>query len=1033
MNSTLAVGISSLTADGTSQTTVTVKLKDAQGNALTTGGATVGITSTSGTVSAVTDNHNGTYTASLTAPVTVGTATVTATVGGSALTGTATVQFVAGAPSSVNSTLAVANSSLTADGTSQTTVTVKLKDSQGNALTTGGATVGITSTSGTVSAVTDNHNGTYTATLTAPVTVGTATVSATVGGSALTGTATIQFVPGAPSSVNSTLAVGNSSLTADGTSQTTVTVKLKDAQGNALTTGGATVGITSTSGTVSAVTDKHNGTYTATLTAPVTVGAATVSATVGGSLLASVAVVQLVPGEVSSSRSTVTASDLVVRADGQSQATINVKLKDEYDHPLEGRQVQLQAQDGSSVIKDVYGWTNVDGLTSFSVSNLAAETVTYTVKEMASSILLDQTVSIAFTYDQPPAVELNMDPAGPTFGSVNVKVTASVYGEFNQVSSMKWAAGSRTVTDFDTQGTEITDHFTVQKNGIYSVYVKDTAGNANVSLIEIQNIVPLSSNADLKVWQLLGLGGPVPFDFDPGKSNSNLVVNHPVYGLKMLLTPADVYSAVYVNEHQVGNNSLTGEYVLATGQNKFEVRVKAQDDSMKTYTLNVTRLADSVPDPIPAPDPAPVPAPTASSSPQSSSNPPSPDNMPVIRVNDQKVTGTVAVQTDANGSKSIDALLNLDHLRQAIDSLPNTAEANLSISIEEEADHLTLRLSGDTVPILAGKVATITFITQHGQYRLPLHEIVNRESGWTKDMELRILTGRGPAEEGLQKAANAGGYQLVTAPIQFTVQIKRNGETEEISSFNHFVERVIYLPTDARAASTAVVWDQNKGVRTVPTVFITVDGHRSAVVRSLTNSTYAVIYKPSKFTDTQGHWAENEIAGMNSRLIVLGTDGSEFAPEAMVTRAELAAMLARALGLPEGENPAGFVDISSDNWYNGAVAALKAYGMMDGFGDGTFRPNQAVSRQEAIVMMIRALRLADTAGLTSNNGAQANIDIYTDSNQIAGWASDAVQTAIQSGLIKGYGNELRPQQSLTRAETTVLLYRMLLQAGLINN
>ncbi|WP_279629245.1 Ig-like domain-containing protein, partial [Paenibacillus helianthi] len=282
-----------------------MKLKDAQGNALTTGGATVVITSTSGSVSTVADNHNGTYTATLTAPVAVGTATVSATVGGTALGGTATVQFVPGAPSSANSTIAVGNSSLTADGTSQTVVTVKLKDAHGNGLSAGGETVVITSTSGSVSTVTDNHNGTYTAMLTAPVTVGTATVSATVGGTALGGTATVQFVPGPPSSANSTIAVGNSSLTADGTSQTAVTVKLKDAQGNGLTAGGATVVITSTSGTVSSVTDNHNGTYTAMLTAPVVVGTATVSATVGGTALGGTATIQFVPGAPSSANSTI--------------------------------------------------------------------------------------------------------------------------------------------------------------------------------------------------------------------------------------------------------------------------------------------------------------------------------------------------------------------------------------------------------------------------------------------------------------------------------------------------------------------------------------------------------------------------------------------------------------------------------------------------------------------------------------------------------------------------------------------------------
>ncbi|WP_036694161.1 Ig-like domain-containing protein, partial [Paenibacillus tyrfis] len=73
---------------------------------------------------------------------------------------------------------------------------VKLKDAQGNALTSGGAAVAITSTLGTVSAVTDKQDGTYTATLTAPTTVGTATISATVGGSAIASTASVQFVPG---------------------------------------------------------------------------------------------------------------------------------------------------------------------------------------------------------------------------------------------------------------------------------------------------------------------------------------------------------------------------------------------------------------------------------------------------------------------------------------------------------------------------------------------------------------------------------------------------------------------------------------------------------------------------------------------------------------------------------------------------------------------------------------------------------------------------------------------------------------------
>ncbi|MNN64099.1 Endo-1,4-beta-xylanase A precursor [compost metagenome] len=105
---------------------------------------------------------------------------------------------------------------------------------------------------------------------------------------------------------------------------------------------------------------------------------------------------------------------------------------------------------------------------------------------------------------------------------------------------------------------------------------------------------------------------------------------------------------------------------------------------------------------------------------------------------------------------------------------------------------------------------------------------------------------------------------------------------------------------------------------------------------------------------------------------------------------------------------------------------------MDGLQDGSFAPNRKVSRQEAIVTIVRALQLTGTDMEISTVGAQADLAVYVDSHQIGGWASDSMQLALDKGLLKGYGNELRPQQLLTRAETTVLLYRMLVQAGLID-
>ncbi|MCP1311371.1 invasin domain 3-containing protein [Paenibacillus tyrfis] len=1036
--STVEAGSVTLGADGTSQTTISVKLKDAQGHALTSGGAAVAITSTLGTVSAVTDKQNGTYTATLTAPTTVGTTTISATVGGSAIASTVSVQFVPGAPSAATSTVEAGNASLTADGASQTTVSVKLKDAQGNALTSGGAAVAITSTLGTIGAVTDKQNGTYTATLTAPTTVGTATISATVGGSAIASTASVQFMPGAPSAATSTVEAANASLTADGASQTTISVKLKDAQGHALTNGGAAVAITSTLGTVGAVTDNQNGTYTATLTAPTTVGTATISATFGGAAMAQTASVQFLHGQVSVSRSTVAASDLVVRADGNSKASIFVRLKDDYDHSLAGKRVMLQATGGRSVIQQVYGLTDQEGLVTFAVSNTAAENVTYFAKDEASGLVLDQTVSITFTYDQPPNIKLQADPVAPTFGNVTVTVSASVYGQFNRVSSIKWAAGSRAVSYFDKQGTEIADHrFTVQENGMYSVYVADTAGNANVSLIEVKNIVPRSGNADLAGWQLAGLGGTVKFDFNPGVTSYTVDVSHAVYGLKMTLTPSDVYSAVYVNGSQVTGNAMPHEYSLVTGKNTFEVKVKAQNGSIKTYTLSVIRSAASTDSGSGGSDSG-SDSDSSSTSPSSAANPPSqpaPTNSLAIWIHDQKVSGIATLQVDADGAKSVEVVLDANTLKKVLDSLSAAAKTNLAISIEDEAGKVALRLPGKAVTLLAEKADGLTLKTRQGQYRLPLAELTRQEFDWTNDAEvqLTIELGKSKAISGLQDAANKGGFQLAADPVHFTVQVVRHGERREISGFSRYVERVLYLPKDFTGkASTVVVWDGKLGARPVPTKFTKVDGRQAAVIHSLTNSAYVPVSRTSKLTDIQGHWAAAEIGSMNSRMIVDGVDESRFVPEAEITRAELAALLARAMGLPKAGDQAGFQDVSETSWYSGAVAAVKAYGIMDGFGDGTFGPDRKVSRQEAIVTLVRALRLADADSAASHRAGQADLTAYADRDQIGGWASDAIRTAIHAGLVNGYGDELRPQKTLTRAETAVLLYRMLLQAGFID-
>src|SRR6185369_9407160 len=128
--STLVANLSAVTVGGS--TLITVQLRDASGNALTSSGGVVVLSTSAGTLTAVTDNGNGTYTATLTAPAAPGTFTVTGTLGGNALTATAIVTVSVGTASLTQSTLVASPTAVIVGGSS--IVTVQLRDASGNAL-----------------------------------------------------------------------------------------------------------------------------------------------------------------------------------------------------------------------------------------------------------------------------------------------------------------------------------------------------------------------------------------------------------------------------------------------------------------------------------------------------------------------------------------------------------------------------------------------------------------------------------------------------------------------------------------------------------------------------------------------------------------------------------------------------------------------------------------------------------------------------------------------------------------------------------
>ena len=171
------------------------------------------------------------------------------------------------------------------------------------------------------------------------------------------------------------------------------------------------------------------------------------------------------------------------------------------------------------------------------------------------------------------------------------------------------------------------------------------------------------------------------------------------------------------------------------------------------------------------------------------------------------------------------------------------------------------------------------------------------------------------------------------------------------------------------------------------------------------------------FTDVTNHWAYSAIKRVYTRGWMVGMDEKTFAPDQQLSRAMLAVILYAMAGEPAvtGESP--FTDVPAGCWYTDAIVWAAQNGIVCGFGDGTFRPNEAVTRAQAAVMLYgyAAFTGADVT-------ARADLSAYSDAGQIPAWAKDAMQWANARRLIVGRdSSHLVPDGKTTRAEMAAIL------------
>ncbi|MEQ9236472.1 S-layer homology domain-containing protein [Coleofasciculus sp. E2-BRE-01] len=166
-------------------------------------------------------------------------------------------------------------------------------------------------------------------------------------------------------------------------------------------------------------------------------------------------------------------------------------------------------------------------------------------------------------------------------------------------------------------------------------------------------------------------------------------------------------------------------------------------------------------------------------------------------------------------------------------------------------------------------------------------------------------------------------------------------------------------------------------------------------------------------------WAKKAIATLATGDIVVGFPQGEFKPQRFATRGELAAMLQQVFEPKPKQRAIAFEDLPPNYWGDEAIKAVAKAGIIIGYPDHKFRPNQPITRAEALVVLAKALNLKPPAEPSKT------LEQYIDSNKIPDYAIANVAAAVKAGLVTGYpqGNLLNPNKPATRAELAAMLHQ----------
>lgn len=395
-----------------------------------------------------------------------------------------------------------------------------------------------------------------------------------------------------------------------------------------------------------------------------------------------------------------------------------------------------------------------------------------------------------------------------------------------------------------------------------------------------------------------------------------------------------------------------------------------------------------------------------------------------------RVTGTMKTSP-----KKVEVVVDKKSIKDSIKTAKK--DAVVKVLVPKDKDEISAIFSVKDVEDMAEKELAISVETEKAIYELPTNDVkldvVRQAFGEdvdTSKIEFEVIqkVPSSSMEKIIVETAEKEDVLVLMPSIDFEINANYRGKSVKIEKFKKYVTRKIALPdtVDASKITTATITKPDGTIYHVPTYVTQIDGTYYAVVNSLTNSTYTLIYNKKTFDDID-MWAKASIENMASRLVVEGETDLLFAPNKEMTRANFTKFVIKSLGLAPLDY-IQYTDVAMDQDYAGYIQTASEYGIINGIGGGLFAPNANITREEAMTILYRIKDILDY------EGNELNLDMtkFTDYVNVSIYAKDAVIWNVNSSVIKGKSAEtLDPKANITKAEVATVLERILQRAELI--